>query len=139
MEAKEYVERVHSLCTEKGMGNCDKCPLYPHCGQGLTAIFDDGKERAMEIIEQTEQALGAGNETARPNEKHYEGAIEPIEVMQSALTAEQFQGFCMGNIIKYSMRCGKKDDPEKELSKVRRYTHWLALSRAGKIIDPRKE
>lgn len=134
------------MCEEIGKDNngenCNSCPLNPHCGMAIDLTMVETEEKAMEVVEKTEKVLEARYgqlTTARPNEKHYEGAIEPIEVMQSALTAEQFQGFCMGNIIKYSMRCGKKDDPEKELSKVRRYTRWLALSRAGKIIDPRKE
>ena len=31
------------------------------------------------------------------------------------------EGFCIGNIMKYAMRCGKKDDKEKELFKILHY------------------
>ena len=31
------------------------------------------------------------------------------------------EGFCIGNIMKYAMRCGKKDDKEKELFKIIHY------------------
>lgn len=68
---------------------------------------------------------------------HYDGDVQPIELMQMILTPEQFIGFLMGNIIKYSMRCGKKDAPEKELTKIRRYKAWLDQARNGEIINPR--
>ena len=76
---------------------------------------------------------------APPNyyDKHYDGAIQPIELMQLILTPEEFKGFLKGNIIKYTMRCGKKDDPEKEFTKIRRYKQWLDLAEEGITIDPR--
>lgn len=48
---------------------------------------------------------------------HYKDmGMQPWEVMESVLTREEFIGFLKGNIIKYSMRAGKKpnsDDTEK--------------------------
>ena len=35
--------------------------------------------------------------------------IQPWDVMESILTQEEFIGFLKGNIIKYSMRAGRKD------------------------------
>ncbi len=76
-------------------------------------------------------------EPTRYFDAHYGGDVQPIELMQMILTPEQFIGFLMGNIIKYSMRCGKKDAPEKELTKIRRYKAWLDQARNGEIINPR--
>lgn len=70
-------------------------------------------------------------------DEHYAGAIQPIELMQLIMTPEEFKGFLKGNIIKYTMRCGKKDDPEKEFVKIRRYKQWLDLAEQGITIDPR--
>ena len=39
---------------------------------------------------------------------HYQGAVEPIELMQAQMTQEAFMGFLRGNIIKYASRFGKK-------------------------------
>ena len=54
---------------------------------------------------------------------HYKDmAVQPWEVMQSVMTHEEFVGFLKGNVIKYSMRQGKKegsDDAAKAL-------HYLA-------------
>jgi len=41
---------------------------------------------------------------------HYKDMpVQPWEVMEAVLTHEEFIGFLKGNVIKYSMRQGKKD------------------------------
>ena len=50
---------------------------------------------------------------------HYKDmAIQPWELMQAVLTHAEFVGFLKGNIIKYSLRAGRKvgsDDTGKAL------------------------
>ena len=57
---------------------------------------------------------------------HYKDmAVQPWDVMQSVMTHEEFVGFLKGNVVKYSMRQGKKegtDDAAKAL-------HYLAKLR----------
>jgi hypothetical protein len=44
---------------------------------------------------------------------HYKDMpVQPWTVMQAVLTPEEFQGFLKGNIIKYSMRQGRKDSDD---------------------------
>ena len=64
---------------------------------------------------------------------------QPIEIMQRIMTGEAFLGFCHGNIIKYALRCGHKDDPVKEMEKVRQYADWYVSAARGEKIDPRSE
>lgn len=60
------------------------------------------------------------------HDKHYNGCIiEPILLMQKHLTKEQFEGFLLGNIIKYRVRAGHKDDAKKDIDKAMRYEQWL--------------
>lgn len=60
------------------------------------------------------------------HDKHYNGCIiEPILLMQKYLTKEQFEGFLLGNIIKYRVRAGHKDDAKKDIDKAMRYEQWL--------------
>ena len=60
------------------------------------------------------------------HDKHYNGCIiEPILLMQQHLTKEQFEGFLLGNIIKYRVRAGHKDDAKKDIDKAMRYEQWL--------------
>ena len=54
------------------------------------------------------------------------------------MTQEELIGFLKGNIIKYTSRCGKKDDPVKEVTKIKRYAGWLLDVLEGRKIDPRK-
>lgn len=55
--------------------------------------------------------------------KHYSvfEKLEAIEVIASAMTADQFYGYCLGNILKYRLRAGGKDDVMQELGKADRY------------------
>lgn len=51
---------------------------------------------------------------------------ECIEVIISALTPEEFAGFCKGNIIKYTYRAGDKADKQRDLEKAADYACMLA-------------
>jgi hypothetical protein len=52
---------------------------------------------------------------------HYKDmAIQPWAVMESVLTREEFAGFLKGNIIKYSLRAGRKDGSD-DAGKARHY------------------
>lgn len=55
--------------------------------------------------------------------KHYSvfDGTEAIEIIASSLTQEEFRGYCFGNLLKYRLRCGKKDDVNQELSKADKY------------------
>ena len=77
-------------------------------------------------------------ETTKFFDEHYQGDIQPIEVMQALFTPEELRGFLKGNIVKYVLRLGKKDAPEKEATKIKRYAEWLYKSVKGTKIDPRE-
>lgn len=52
---------------------------------------------------------------------HYKDmAIQPWELMEAVLTHDEFVGFLKGNIIKYSLRAGRKDGSD-DLGKARHY------------------
>ena len=71
-------------------------------------------------------------------QKHYQALSEqPIEIMQKLFSAEQLKGFLLGNVIKYSLRCGLKDDPVKEMQKVAQYAAWYVDVAEGRNINPR--
>lgn len=55
--------------------------------------------------------------------KHYAvfEKLEAIEVIASSMTADQFYGYCLGNILKYRLRAGGKDDVMQELGKADKY------------------
>lgn len=52
---------------------------------------------------------------------HYKDmAIQPWHVMESVLTQEEFIGFLKGNVIKYSLRAGRKEGTD-DAGKARHY------------------
>lgn len=54
--------------------------------------------------------------------KHYEILDKPsIEVLACSMTPEEWRGFCMGNILKYRIRAGKKDSLEQDIGKANEY------------------
>jgi hypothetical protein len=53
---------------------------------------------------------------------HYKDmTLQPWDVMESLLTPEEFIGFLKGNVIKYSLRQGKKDSDDAGKAK-----HYIA-------------
>ena len=65
---------------------------------------------------------------------HYQGAVQPIQLMRAQMSKEAFMGFLRGNIIKYAARLGKKDDPIKESAKLLQYAIWLHQSVGGEEV-----
>lgn len=55
--------------------------------------------------------MNEGRSTAHTDPEgyaRYEGSVECIEAIRSALTPDEFRGFCKGNAIKYIWREGSK-------------------------------
>lgn len=59
---------------------------------------------------------------------HYTfGKIECIDYIRDKMTPEEFQGFCIGNILKYVSRHKHKNGVE-DLKKAQVYLGWLIES-----------
>jgi hypothetical protein len=72
---------------------------------------------------------------ADKHDKHYlESVVEPIKVMEKLFTKEELKGFIKGNILKYRLRMGHKDDIQKELDKIRVYEQWLVKLERGEAL-----
>lgn len=57
---------------------------------------------------------------------HYKDmTVEPWEVMEMVLTHDEFVGFLKGNIIKYSMRAGRKAGADHDDKKAAHYMQKL--------------
>ena len=52
--------------------------------------------------------------------------LSPLNAFkQGLISEEEFIGFCKGNVIKYTVRCGKKDDAIKDIDKAIDYLQEL--------------
>lgn len=63
---------------------------------------------------------------------HYGGEENPFEAIK--IIHHYNLNFNLGNIIKYTLRCGKKDDAIKELEKIKQYADF-EIQRLNKTID----
>lgn len=63
--------------------------------------------------------------------KHYQiiEGVESIDIIASAMTVEQFKGFCLGNIIKYRMRAGNKDELNQDINKANFYVDLFDMKK----------
>lgn len=57
------------------------------------------------------------------NPKHYQliEGVESIEIIARSMTKEQWKGFCLGNMLKYRIRAGKKDALQQYIEKANFY------------------
>jgi hypothetical protein len=66
-----------------------------------------------------------------PKSNYYDaGGIETLDIIKAKLTPEQYQGYLLGNAIKYQCRMMHKspDDPSRDAEKAANYSKWLAES-----------
>lgn len=94
--------------------SCGECPLDV---KGTTI----GEVRAMKDSK-TQSADDDG--VKQPNHYQLFEGVEAIEVIARSMTQEMFKGYCLGNILKYRLRAGKKGEMatlEKDTAKAEFY------------------
>jgi len=65
------------------------------------------------------------------NQHYANGKYQATDMI---IDAGHGESFCIGNIMKYAMRCGKKDEKQKELLKIIHYA-VIALYCTGEEDD----
>lgn len=115
--------------------SCRECPFW----KGSTGMTM-GQVRAMDARIPPTQLQTPVKDGGSPNDavkspNHYmlfEG-IESIEVIARSMTVEAFRGFCLGNVLKYRLRAGKKTDlanVQQDLSKAEFYKELFEKHKA---------
>lgn len=138
----------HKPINEEPCNNCyenDK-PNFEFDISILKKALKDKNEKDTEKMEILLKALKnikkqdkINTETSKNYDEHYQTEHQPIEVMQANMTHDEFIGYLKGNITKYILRMGRKDDVKKEAAKIRRYAQWLEQVVNGETINPREE
>jgi hypothetical protein len=84
------------------------------------------------IIQEFERIEAEHDSITRPNHYKVAEGLEVVDMIRAVLTPEQFRGYCLGNIIKYRMRAGKKSmSPLQDLGKAHVYETWLRELQGG--------
>jgi hypothetical protein len=61
-----------------------------------------------------------------PDRTYYDqGDISTLHIIKAKLTSEQYEGFLLGNIIKYSARLNWKGAKKSDSDKIADYSRWL--------------
>lgn len=99
--------------------SCLECPFNARNGHHTV-----GQVRAMDPrnIEPAPEPTAEKIEgVTKPSHYQLFPNVEAIEIIARSMTGEQFEGYCLGNILKYRLRAGKKSELasiEKDLAKA---------------------
>lgn len=96
---------------------CNECPL------------DDKRATLGEVRATQASKTPSVDDDGVKQPSHYQlfEGVEAIEVIARSMTQEMFKGYCLGNILKYRLRAGKKSELatlEKDMAKA---TFYLEL------------
>lgn len=92
---------------------------------GKTWTIDDNYDFYSLPDENEENKKTLDDKVNHPS--HYQGrkGIDVIEFLYQQLTFEEFKGFMKGNMIKYPVRAGRKDNELADIKKARDYADRL--------------
>lgn len=135
-------DKLKANCNVSGINNFTYNSIYEIATQRQQdkrfIVFDD-KNKAVHFEEEdfsmffdllTDEIIKCDkNKVKNPNSKHYElwHDLEAIDVIKTLLNEDEYVGFLKGNILKYQLRLGKKDNVEKEMEKIKDYQNELNI------------
>lgn len=91
--------------------------------EAVKAVLDRANEIEIEDAEDAEEAI-VGN----PKARHYDaGGIQVMDVIRAKLTEQQFKGYLLGSIMKYSLRANFKCAFKSDCEKMEDFARWLNI------------
>jgi hypothetical protein len=93
-----------------------------------TTLTPEEEQELAHMLQTSRLNAGTNGTTAddvQVSGNHYKDMpIQPWHIMEAVLTPEEFIGFLKGNIIKYSLRAGRKDGSD-DAGKAKHYMQKL--------------
>lgn len=122
----DYLDGCGILCSNVP---CHLCPANTNSKITLGEIraMDPRKSNLdkQEVTTTDDQPYAkAIDDVRKPSHYQVFDGVESIEIIARSLTVSEFRGFCMGNVLKYRLRAGKKSElatMEKDLNKAAFY------------------
>ena len=94
-------------------------------------MAQENKKRMLkEFADNDDPAKHLTNDLVNHPSHYTFGSIEVIDYIRDKMAPDEFQGYCMGNILKYISRHKHKNGVE-DLKKARVYLDWLIESEEG--------
>jgi hypothetical protein len=91
----------------------------------LTPEEEQELEHLINTIRLNKGTNGTSADDIQVSGNHYKDMpIQPWHIMEAVLTHDEFVGFLKGNIIKYSLRAGRKDGTD-DAGKAKHYLQKL--------------
>lgn len=138
VKQNEYYEGSTSGCTIQCRGvDCSTCPMNLNQLRTLQQVRDELASRTSTEAPEVEPADEPIEGVTKPSHYAFFDGVEAIEVIARSMTVEMFRGYCMGNILKYRLRAGKKSElayAEKDLAKANFYVE-LFEKHKGECYD----
>lgn len=112
---------------ERVVGDCVFFPGYKYTGAFDEMLQENKKRMLNEFADSDEPARHLTNDLVNHPNHYTFGSIEVVDYIRDKMTPDEFQGYCMGNILKYISRHKHKNGIE-DLKKARVYLGWLIES-----------
>jgi hypothetical protein len=105
--------------------NSAQMELFPDLATTLTDAEEQELQHMLNTSRLNTGANGTTADDVQVSGNHYKDMpIQPWHIMEAVLTTEEFIGFLKGNIIKYSLRAGRKDGSD-DAGKAKHYMQKL--------------
>jgi len=109
-------------CTE-----CNSCVSGSNFVRKVINCTDDCTDFARNDAYSFEpKACPTTQKVLDPKARYYDaGGVEVLDVIKAKLTSEQFKGWLLGNLIKYSCRANHKGQFDRDVEKIKFYSAEL--------------
>lgn len=103
--------------------SCDRCPM-------VGKMTGTGEYKTLRDLRASVGTCSEDDGVRKPSHYQVFDGVESIEIIARSMTVSEFRGFCMGNVMKYRLRAGKKSElatMEKDLNKAAFYQELFYL------------
>lgn len=105
--------------------------LFPYLTTPLTEAEEQELAHMLQASRINAGANGTTADDVQVSGNHYKDMpIQPWHIMEAVLSYDEFVGFLKGNIIKYSLRAGRKDGSD-DAGKAKHYMQKLEEVQRG--------
>lgn len=111
--------------------SCDQCPM-------VGKVSGNGKYKTLRDLRASVGTCSEDDGVRKPSHYQVFDGVESIEIIARSMTVSEFRGFCMGNVLKYRLRAGKKSElatMEKDLNKAAFYQELFDLHKGKCYAD----
>ena len=81
--------------------------------------------KTFKEMEEDFSIIDVGEDTVNHPPHYMKGGIETVDVIRAKMSPDRFQGYLMGNVLKYLLRCEYKNKRVEDIKKAQFYLNAL--------------